>query len=68
MFFNAVLRPLLELLKVPARLGNANDRTGQLSFFRQLLQSGENLLVSEIAGSAKTPQRRNTVALSLLRP
>ena len=53
MFFDAVLGSLLELIKVPARLGNANHRAGELSSFCQLLQGGEDLFESKIAGSAK---------------
>ena len=37
-FFDAILGSLLELFKVPARLGNTNDRAGQLASFCQFLQ------------------------------
>ena len=53
MFFDAVLRPLLQLFEVPSCLGNANDRPGQLSALGQLLQGREDLFVGEVAGSAK---------------
>jgi len=53
MFRDAVFCPLAQLVEIPASLGYANDRPGQLSMLGQLLQRGKNLFVSEIAGSAK---------------
>ncbi len=51
--FDAVFCPGLQLVEIPSSLGNANDRTGQLSTLGQLLQRGKNLFVREIAGSAE---------------
>jgi len=54
--FDAVLRSRFELFKIPARLGHANYGPNQLSSLCQLLQRGKDLLVSEVAGSAKKDQ------------
>ena len=53
MFGDAVFRPGLKLVKIPSRLGDANNRAGQFPVAGQLLQRGKNLFVREIAGSTK---------------
>ena len=63
MFFDAVLGSLLELFKVPARLGHANHRAGQLPSLCQFLQGRKDLFVSKVAGSAK---KNHSVRIGLI--
>ncbi len=63
MLFDAILGSLLELFKVPAGLGNANDRAGQLAAFCQFLQGGKDLFVGKVAGSAK---KNHSIGIGLL--
>src|ERR1700678_324801 len=53
MLLHTILGTLLKVIKVPARLSNANHRARQLASLRQLLQRGEDLLVSEVAGGTE---------------
>jgi hypothetical protein len=51
--FHTVFGTRLELLQIPARLGDANYRNFELPALCQLLQSGKNLLVRKVAGAPK---------------
>ncbi len=56
-FLQAVLRPGLELVQVPARLGHADDRHVEIAAFHHRLQRREDLLVGQVAGGPEEDQR-----------
>ena len=60
-FFQAVLGPGLELVKVPARLGHADDRHVEVAAFDHRLQRRENFLVGQIA---RGPEKHQRVGMS----
>ena len=57
MLFETVLRPGLELIEIPARLGHADDRHVEVAAFHHRLQRREDLLVRQVAGGAEKHQR-----------
>ena len=54
---HTVARPLLELIQVPTRFRNSDDRNFQIVMLDQPLQRRENLLVSQVPGRAEKDQR-----------
>ena len=53
----AVARPRLELVEVPAGLGDADDRHVEVAALHHRLQRREDLLVGEVAGGAEEDER-----------
>ena len=51
--FDAILRALFQLLKIPAGFGDANDRYVEVTALGKSLQSGKNLFVGQVAGGAE---------------
>src|SRR6516225_9549193 len=68
--FDGGLDAGVELLEIPTRLGNANDRNVQVAPFDHGLQAGKDLFVSEIASRTKEDQsiRTNVTHKSLRVP
>src|SRR5207302_1696695 len=56
MFFEAIFRPGLELVEVPARFGDADDRQIKVAALQHRLESREDFLVSQVASGAKKHQ------------
>ena len=56
MLLQAVLRPGLELVEIPAGLGHADDRHVEMAAFHHRLQRREDLLVGQVAGGAEENQ------------
>src|SRR4051812_2126676 len=53
MLLDAVASPRLQLVKIPTRLGHADDRHVKPPMLHHCLQRRENLLVRQIARGAK---------------
>jgi len=51
--FDAVFRAGLELVEVPAGLGDADDRKREAFILDHALEGGEDLLECEVAGGAE---------------
>ncbi len=53
MLLDAVARPRLQLLQIPAGLGHPDDGHGEVPAPGHRLQGGEDLLVGEVSGGAE---------------
>ena len=56
MFLKTVLRPVLELIEIPARFGDADHRHVEMAAFHHRLQRWKDFLVSQIAGCPEENQ------------
>src|SRR5215471_2901656 len=57
MLLDAVTRARLQLIEIPTRLRNPDDRRVEMAALHHRLQRREDLLVGEISGGAKKDQR-----------